>query len=275
MSPVPVFLLAVALLSWFAVGNGGGALAAEPADWELVWSDEFDGDSVDLKKWEFEVNGDGGGNRELQYYLTNNARVSGGQLHIEARRERYTGRDGTREYTSSRLRTRRKGDWVYGRFDVRARLPRGKGIWPAIWFLPTDQKYGGWPHSGEIDLMELLGHEPNKVHGTLHYSEHNGRHRSHGTNTVLAAGSFADDFHVFRLDWEPGVMRWYVDDRLYQTQTNWTGRTNQFPAPFNQRFHLLLNLAVGGNWPGNPDASTSFPQSMIVDYVRVYRKKSF
>src|SRR6185436_7206484 len=115
MRPVPFFILAVALLSWFAVGNGGGALAAEPADWELVWSDEFDGDSVDLKKWEFEVNGDGGGNRELQYYLTNNARVSGGQLQIEARRERYTGRDGTREYTSSRLRTRRKGDWVYGR----------------------------------------------------------------------------------------------------------------------------------------------------------------
>jgi beta-glucanase (GH16 family) len=259
--------LATALLSACMVS------AADPPGWELVWSDEFDGATLDLSKWEFEVNARGGGNNELQYYITNNVRVGDGQLIIEARKERYSGREGTRDYTSSRIRTKRKSDWLYGRFDVRAKLPKGKGIWPAIWMMPTDEKYGGWPHSGEIDVMELLGHEPNKVHGTLHYSRPGGRHTYTGTNTTLATGSFADDFHVFRLDWETNAMRWYVDDRLYQTQTNWQSRTNSFPAPFDQRFHLILNLAVGGNWPGNPDATTTLPQAMTIDYVRVYRRK--
>ena len=146
-------------------------------------------------------------------------------------------------------------------------------MWPAIWMMPTDENYGGWPHSGEIDIVELLGHEPNKVHGTLHYSDATGHHRYHGTNITLTAGGFADQFHAFRLDWEPEVIRWYVDDRIYQTQTNWTQRAGSFPAPFDQPFHLLLNVAVGGHWPGNPDTTTVFPQAMTVDYVRVYRKK--
>jgi len=264
----------LAVLMLFAVGTAcADNPVAPPAGWELVWSDEFSGQSLDSSKWEIEINADGGGNRELQYYVTNSVRVQEGFLHIDARREHYTGRQGTREYTSARLRTRRKGDWCYGRIEVRARLPKGRGLWPAIWMLPTDQKYGGWPRSGEIDIMELLGHEPNQVHGTLHYSDRNGRHQERGTNFVLVAGSFAQDFHVFRLDWESGIMRWYVDDQLYQTQTNWTRRSGEFPAPFDQRFHLLLNVAVGGNWPGNPDPSTSFPQTMTVDYVRVYRRK--
>jgi beta-glucanase (GH16 family) len=249
------------------------ARAADPVGWRLVWSDEFDGTALDLSKWEFEVNARGGGNNELQYYVTNNARVRDGVLFIEAHKEPYTGLEGTRDYTSSRIRTRGKGDWLYGRFEVRAKLPKGQGMWPAIWMMPSAERYGGWPHSGEIDIMELIGHEPNKIHGTLHYSRPGGRHAYTGTDTTLAVGTFADDFHVFRLDWEPGVMRWYVDDRLYQTQTNWQSRANSFPAPFDQRFHLILNLAVGGNWPGNPDATTAFPQAMLVDYVRVYRKK--
>jgi beta-glucanase (GH16 family) len=260
----------VLLLVWCSLGV---AWAEDPSGWELVWNDEFDGEALDQRKWGCEVNANGGGNNELQYYVTNNVSVKGGLLQLEARRERFAGAGGTRDYTSSRIRTRRLGDWRYGRVDVRARLPQGRGIWPAIWLLPTDEKYGGWPHSGEIDIMELLGHEPNKVYGTLHYSDSNGRHRHRGTNTILAAGTFADDFHVFRLDWDAGQMRWYVDDRLYQTQTNWTRRRGDFPAPFDQRFHLLLNVAVGGNWPGQPDASTKFPQSMAVDYVRIYRRK--
>lgn len=243
------------------------------AGWELVWSDEFDGHTLDLSKWEFEVNARGGGNNELQYYITNNVRLHDGLLVLEARQERYTGPGGTRDYTSSRIRTRNKGDWRYGRIETRARLPKGKGIWPAIWMLPTDNRYGGWPHSGEIDIMELVGHEPNRVHGTLHYGDPVKGHGYKGTNYSLATGTFADDFHVFRLDWEPAAIRWYVDGRLYQTQTNWHTRTNSFPAPFDQRFHLILNLAVGGNWPGNPDATTTFPQAMGVDYVRVYRKQ--
>jgi beta-glucanase (GH16 family) len=140
--------------------------------WNLVWSDEFSGNTLDRSKWEFEVNARGGGNNELQYYITNNARVQDGILTIEARKERYTGSQGTREYTSSRIRTRHQGDWLYGRFDIRARLPQGKGIWPAIWMLPTDNRYGGWPHSGEIDIMELVGHKPgNSRHAALLQSQ--------------------------------------------------------------------------------------------------------
>jgi len=264
----PAFFVATILLAICA------AHAADaPPGWELVWSDEFDGHALDTSKWEFEVNARGGGNNELQYYVTNNARVGDGFLSIEARREHYAGPGGARDYTSSRIRTRFKGDWTNGRFDIRAKLPKGKGIWPAIWMMPTDERYGGWPNSGEIDIMELLGHEPNKVHGTLHYGDSAQGHASQGASHTLAQGDFSDDFHVFRLDWEPGAMRWYVDDHLYQTQTNWHTRTHAFPAPFDQRFHLILNLAVGGNWPGKPDSTTVFPQTMAVDYVRVYRRK--
>ncbi len=248
------------------------AAAAVPG-FDLVWSDEFDAAALDLKKWEFEVNARGGGNNELQYYVTNNVRVRDGLLTIEARKEHYTGPGGTREYTSSRIRTKGKGDWLFGRFEIRAKLPKGQGLWPAIWMMPTDARYGGWPNSGEIDIMELLGQQPNKVYGTLHFGDAASGHGSKGGNYTLPSGNFADQFHVFRLDWEPRQMRWYVDDKLYQTQTDWHTRGKEFPAPFDQRFHLILNLAVGGNWPGNPQASTVFPQTMQVDYVRVYRKK--
>ena len=261
------------ILLWAFMLATWASRAADPPGWELVWSDEFDGAALDRSKWEFEVNARGGGNNELQYYVTNNARLRDGVLAIEARKEIFAGPDGTRNYTSSRIRTKGKGDWLYGRFETRAKLPKNRGMWPAIWMMPTDERYGGWPHSGEIDIMELIGHEPNRVYGTLHYSRSGGRHTYTGTNMTLTAGTFADEFHVFRLDWEPGVMRWYVDDRLYQTQTNWQSRAKSFPAPFDQRFHLILNLAIGGNWPGNPDASTTFPQAMLVDYLRVYRKK--
>ena len=182
------------------------AAAEDPAGWQLVWQDEFNGQSLDTSRWEFEVNAAGGGNNELQYYVTNNARVKNGLLFIEARKEHYTGPEGTRDYTSSRLRTRLKGDWKYGRFDIRAKLPKGRGMWPAIWLLPTDEVYGGWPNSGEIDIMELIGHEPHRVYGTLHYGDAARGHLYKGTNYTLAAGVFADDFHVFRLDWEPRAL---------------------------------------------------------------------
>jgi beta-glucanase (GH16 family) len=261
--------IAFAVLLVGCTANG----ADDSRGWELVWSDEFDGQALDRSKWEFEVNASGGGNRELQYYVTNNLSVRDGFLTIEARQERYTGPAGTRDYTSSRIRTRRKGDWLYGRIEVRAKLPKGKGIWPAIWMMPTDNHYGPWPNSGEIDIMELLGHEPAKVHGTLHYGDAVKRHEFKGSSYALRASTFAEDFHVFQLDWDRRAMTWSVDGKLYQTQTNWHTRTNSFPAPFDQRFYLILNLSVGGNWPGSPDATTAFPQAMIVDYVRVYRKQ--
>lgn len=255
-----------------------GIAGAAPNGWRLVWSDEFDGEAVDLAKWEF-MRGtgtayglpDGWGNKELQYYTDRpqNAFVADGFLHIVARKENF----GERRYTSARLRTKNKGDWTYGRFEIRARLPKGQGIWPAIWMLPTDEVYGGWPASGEIDIMELVGHEPNVVHGTLHFKE-DSKHKFSGMSYRLPAGDFSQAFHVFALEWEPGEMRWYVDGKLYLVQTNWKTEAENapFPAPFDQRFHLLMNVAVGGNWPGSPDETTVFPQEMVVDYVRVYEK---
>ena len=138
--------------------------------------------------------------------------------------------------------------------------------------MPTDERYGGWPRSGEIDIMELLGHKPAEVHGTLHYGDDQKGHGQQGKSFSLSQGTFASEFHVFRLDWDPTQMIWYVDDQRFQVLTNWHTARPGFPAPFDQRFHLILNLAVGGNWPGAPDAQTRFPGAMEVDYVRVYRK---
>ena len=250
-----------------------GVAAGDDEGWNLVWQDEFDGPSLDSDRWSFEVNARGGGNKELQYYVTNNLAVRDGQLHIEARNEVFFGPDGTRSYTSSRIRTKGKGDWKYGRFEIRARLPKGKGIWPAIWMLPTENRYGGWPDSGEIDIVELVGHEAGKVHGTLHYGDNTRNHAYRGSIYTLPKGDFSQDFHVFRLDWEPERIRWYVDGRVYQTQTRWHTDGHAFPAPFDQKFHLLINVAVGGNWPGSPDKTTEFPQTLTVDYVRVYQRE--
>lgn len=239
--------------------------------WELVWQDEFDGTALDDSKWSLEVNGRGGGNNELQYYTDQpeNAFVEDGHLVIQALKpeKKYVGRD----YTSARIRTVGKGDWTYGRFEIRAKLPTGQGLWPAIWMLPSEWKYGGWPSSGEIDIMELLGHEPDTVHGTLHYGGL-GNHVFTGEEFTLEEGDFTNEFHVFAIEWEEGEIRWYVDDIHYQTQRSWGTKNKEFPAPFDQKFHLILNVAVGGNWPGNPDETTTFPQRMEVDYVRVYQK---
>ena len=154
---------------------------------------------------------------------------------------------------------------------MRARLPQSQAIWPAIWMLPTDNAYGAWPDSGEIDIMELLGHQPGQVYGTLHYGS---PHISQGGSYSLANGaSFSDDYHVFAVEWEPTQMRWYVDGNQYFSMDHWFTSSNgaKFPAPFDRRFYLLLNIAVGGTWPGKPDASTVLPQKMYVDYVRVYQ----
>lgn len=255
---------------------GVSASSARDGKWRLVWADEFDGAELDRSKWEFEVNAWGGGNEELQYYTDRpaNAHVGGGCLHLVARRECFTGPEGTREYTSARLRTRQRGDWLYGRFEVRARLPIGQGLWPAIWMLPTDNAYGGWAASGEIDIMELVGHRPDEVLGTLHYGgawPHN-VHTGETYRLPEGEGTFADRFHDFAIEWEPGEIRWYVDGRHTQTQRVWRTEGASHPAPFDQRFHLLLNVAIGGKLPGNPDASTVFPQVMSVDHVRVYQK---
>ncbi|NKB71168.1 MAG: family 16 glycosylhydrolase [Candidatus Latescibacteria bacterium] len=256
-------------------------LAALPAvlmaqNWELIWEDEFEGGQLDPERWSFEL-GDGcpnlcgWGNGELQYYRIANATVAEGLLTLTARAESFLGYD----YTSARIRTKDKGDWLYGRFEMRARMPRGRGLWAAFWMLPTDQVYGRWAASGEIDIMEHVGHEPASIHGTIHYGGEAPSNRQAGRTYRLPEGAFADAFHLFAVEWEPEEIRWYVDGTLYATQNRWSSEAADFPAPFDRRFHLLFNLAVGGSWPGPPDETTQFPQSMQIDYVRVYQDPAY
>ncbi|MBI5472321.1 MAG: glycoside hydrolase family 16 protein [Ignavibacteriae bacterium] len=235
------------------------SLPAVPG-WTLVWNDEFSGPMIDSTKWGWEVNGDGGGNNELQYYTASslNSFIEDGKLVIRAIKENYLGK----QYTSARMRTKNKGDWKYGRFEARMKLPLGKGMWPAFWMLPTDWVYGGWPLSGEIDVMEVLGHETTITYGTIHWGAP--YHQQSGGTDTLTSGTFADSYHTFATEWDSTGFKWYADGiHFFSTSMG---------SPFDQRFHILLNLAIGGNWPGSPDASTVFPQMMYVDYVRVYRK---
>jgi beta-glucanase (GH16 family) len=241
-------------------------------DCELVWSDEFDGTSVDTNKWEFMI-GDGSaygipgwGNNELQYYRSQNATVANGELTITAKQESFGGK----QYTSARLRTLNKGDWTYGRMEMRAKLPVGQGMWPAFWMLGSNSPYGGWAASGEIDIMESIGSNPERIYGSIHYGGEAPANNYSGNSTYLAAGT-ATDWHVYAVEWQEGIIRWFVDGQLYSTQTSWYSTNGPFPAPFDVDFHLLLNLAVGGYFPGNPDGSTVFPQQYIIDYVRVYQ----
>lgn len=239
---------------------------------KLVWQDEFNGSTLDYSKWEAEVNAFGGGNEELQLYTDRkeNLRVEDGCLVIEARRDHPDVSGTKREYSSARVRTKHRGDWKYGRIEVRAKLAKGAGVWPAIWMLPTDEQYGGWAASGEIDIMELRGQEPNKVLGTLHYGGHWPKNKYTGDEFVLPSGSFADSFHTFAVVWTEGRIDWLVDGTHYQTQTEWDSVNGSHPAPFDQRFHLLLNMAVGGKFVGPTNEQTVFPQQMQVDWVRVY-----
>ncbi len=248
--------------------------AQQAGKMKLVWADEFNGNSLDYSKWGVEENALGGGNNELQAYRWNkkNLRVEGGNLVIEAHKDSPNMAGTVKPYSSGRIRSKLRGDWTYCRVDVRAKLPIGKGMWPAIWMLPTDEKYGGWASSGEIDIMELVGHEPSTYHGTLHYGGGWPKNQHSGNKYKLPSGTFADDFHVFSIFWEKGKITWGIDGKPWQTQQKWSSDKAPFPAPFDQRFHLVLNLAVGGRWPGNPDASTKFPAKMLVDYVKVYQR---
>jgi beta-glucanase (GH16 family) len=251
-------------------------LALQAQEWQLVWSDEFEGDSLDTSKWSYQYATGASeglnswGNNELQYYTDRpeNIYVEDGELHIVARQESYVNRN----YTSARIRSINQGDWKYGRFEIRAKMPEGRGLWPAIWMMPTDNVYGVWAASGEIDIVELLGHQPSIVHGTLHYGGRWPNNVQSTASYTLSSGKFSDDFHTFTLQWTENDMRWYVNDVYYQNQRSWYTQGHPFPAPFDQRFHMILNVAVGGNWPGSPNHTTVFPQHMIVDYVRVYQQ---
>lgn len=245
----------------------------------LVWSDEFDGaagTSFDRSKWTADAGGGGFGNQEREFYTTRPENVSldgNGHLVITALTEPASSTDqcwyGRCGYTSARLKTQGVATWTHGRVEARIRLPKGQGMWPAFWMLGADIDTAGWPSCGEIDIMENIGKEPTTVHGTMHgpgYSGANGI----GKAFALSHGSFADDFHVFAVEWRPTHVQWFVDGALYHEMapsnipdgTRWV---------FEHPFFIVLNLAVGGAWPGDPDATTILPQQMIVDYVRVYK----
>ncbi|MEJ0089859.1 MAG: family 16 glycosylhydrolase [Limisphaerales bacterium] len=241
------------------------------ADWQLYWSDEFDGNSINANNWTFDIgNGSGGwGNNELEYYTSRpeNVYVSDGLLHIVARQESYGGRN----YTSAKLKTSGLFSKKYGRFEFRAKLPQGQGYWPALWMMPQNSAYGGWASSGEIDVMENKGRLPANVLGTIHFGGTwpNNVHSS-GPSYNFPAGDSVTNFHTYAVEWTTNAIRWYVDDHLFQTQTSWWSSGGSYPAPFDQAFYIIMNLAIGGNFDGNPDGTTIFPQEMQVDYVRVY-----
>ena len=242
------------------------------AGWQLVWNDEFDGTTVDSTRWTFDTgNGSGGwGNNELEYYTSRpqNVYVTNGLLHIVARHEvpQYNGYD----YTSAKLKSYGLFSKKGGRFEFRARLPQGQGYWPALWLMPRDSVYGGWAASGEIDVMENRGSTPTTTGGTIHYGGSWPNNTYTGSSYVFPGGGVVTDFHTYMLEWGTNYMKWYVDGVLYQTQTSWWSSGGTYPAPFDQPFYLIMNLAVGGNYGGNPNGTTVFPGEMQVDYVRVF-----
>jgi beta-glucanase (GH16 family) len=251
----------------------GCELATDLGDgWVPVWCDEFSGDTVDTTKWSVENTSWGGGNQEVQYYSPNNITVEDGKLIIEARKETFMGK----EYTSGRMNSRYKGDWLYGRVVARAKMPTGRGTWSAIWMLPTWNEYGTWPRSGEIDIMEYVGYDKNKIHGTIHTDKFNHNKGTQLGSSMLYPG-VEDTFINYEMIWEPGSIKLYVDGEslvsfAYNPAVNQDVLYHQ-AWPFDQEFHLILNLAIGGTWGGVQGIDDLvFPTRMEVDYVRVYQK---
>lgn len=239
--------------------------------WKLVWSDEFDYSGLpDTSKWNYATGGHGWGNNEKQYYteaVPENVKVENGELKITAVQEQR----GENPYTSGRILTKNKGDWKYGKVEVKAKLPEGRGLWPAIWMLPTDWEYGGWPDSGEIDIMEHVGYKPDSIFQTVHTKSFN-----HMIGTQVGKATFIEDmydkFHTYSIIWNPGQIDFYIDGEQRHTFLNSGKGFDEWP--FDKRFHLILNLAVGGNWGGRKGIDDSiFPATFSLDYVRVYKQK--
>lgn len=237
------------------------------AGYDLVWQDEFNGTAVNTSDWTFEIGtgSNGWGNNELQYYRQENASVADGYLTITAKKENFGGQ----EYTSTRMITKGKKFFEKGRVDIRAVMPKGQGIWPALWMLGENISTVGWPACGEIDIMEMVGGgagRDNTTHGTIHW-DNNGQYASFGKSYTLNSGILADEFHVYTIIWDDTSIKWYMDDTLYNT----VDITPSGLSEFHNNFFFIFNVAVGGNWPGSPNASTEFPQQMIVDYIRIFQ----
>ena len=274
----------------------------EPAAWTLLWSDEFKGDAIDPAKWDFDVgNGffdykthawvPGWGNEELQYYTEDarNVQVRDSLLYIRALKEPLHGCG----YTSARIKSRRRDGMplftkAYGKFEIRAKVPHGKGLWPAIWMLPQDDAYGTWAASGEIDVMEIVGEKPHEYLGSIHFGSTFPRRELVTHVHRFPDGHTVGEFHVYAVEWEPGEIRWSVDGTIWATQSFWwscsrlrggkgvvaknAADLNPWPAPFDMAFYIVMNVAVGGNFPGVPNPATRFPAELVVDYVRVYER---
>ncbi|MBN2436810.1 MAG: family 16 glycosylhydrolase, partial [Spirochaetes bacterium] len=238
---------------------------------KLVWSDEFDYEGLpDPKKWSYDVGGHGWGNQELQYYTEKNEKnafVKDGKLVITARKEKHE----SNEYTSARLVTKGKGDWLYGTIQIRAKLPQGTGIWSALWMLPTENAYGSWPKSGEIDILEYVGIQPDFAHSSIHTESFNHTKRTQKTANIMVSTA-EEEFHIYTLVWSPTKISCYVDDKQYFSHDNIYRGWLEWP--FDRTFHLVMNTAVGGSWGGNRGVDDSiFPQAFEIDYVRVYQGK--
>ncbi len=240
----------------------------------LVWSDEFEGKGFpDESKWNYDL-GDGcpdncgWGNNELQYYTKDpkNIGVENGKLVIHARKDSV----GSKAFSSAKLISRAKGDWLYGRIEISAKLPQGKGTWPAIWMLPTDWKYGGWPASGEIDIMEHVGHDQGVIHGTVHTEAYNHMKQTQKEGIITIPDAH-EAFHIYAVDWKENQMDFYVDEKLYHTVIR-DPKDDYKGWPFDQRFYLILNIAVGGNWGGAEGVDPAiWPQKLEIDFVRIYQ----
>ena len=268
---VSVFLSLTALTALTDISHAANPPATT---WNIVWSDEFNGSTINPSIWTFETgNNNGWGNNELEYYTSRpqNAYVSNGLLHIVAQKESYAGFN----YTSARMKTQGHFAKTYGRFEWRAKLPPGLGYWPALWLLGSNIATVGWPACGEIDVMENKGSVLNQVQGTIHYSDASNNHQQSTAVYTLPAGDSVTNFHSYMFEWSTNVVRWYVDNQLYETQTSWSSSTGPYPAPFNQPFFIVMNLAIGGAYLGNPstnviNSNTPFPGDMQVDYVRIW-----
>ncbi|MFJ8577957.1 ricin-type beta-trefoil lectin domain protein [Micromonospora sp. NPDC093277] len=268
-----VALASVGLTVALTATTSAPAAAAPGA---VTWSDDFNGAAgaaPDASKWRYDIGGGGWGNNELQYYTssTRNAALDGnGNLVITTRRENPSGYScwyGTCQYTSARLLTANTFTQAYGRFEARIKIPRGQGIWPAFWMLGNDIASNPWPNSGEIDIMENIGREPSTVHGSLHGPGYSGGNPLTGQTSLPGGQALADAFHTYAVDWAPDSITWYLDGVAYSRKTPADAGGNRWV--FDHPFFMIMNVAVGGNWPGSPDGSTAFPQTMVVDYVRV------
>ncbi|MEP7144237.1 MAG: family 16 glycosylhydrolase [Ferruginibacter sp.] len=253
--------------SYLATDDAGYSTPVSYPGYNLTWSDEFTGNSINQGNWNFESGGSGWGNHELEYYTgrIQNALQSNGKLIIEARNEPFGGSN----YTSARMTTQNKKLFKFGRIDIRAKLPVTKGMWPALWMLGSNISSVPWPACGETDIMELVGSDPKKVVGTGHYANSAGTHDSKGGSYSMIGEDFSQKFHVFSIIWEQDSIQWLIDNMVYYTMTKASAGTTAYP--FNSEFFFIVNVAVGGDWPGPPDGTTGFPQRMFVDYIRVFQ----